>query len=100
MRHVGYRTAIEIYRMACSQMYHFCKNRGLVWVWAYAWEHWYRPARWLLWARSAHPLLPVWRTTLALEAQWRVIKHDFIGKKALPTLLNLILLICEGFIVR
>ena len=70
----GFLTSSQIYRKAARQMYLACHCRDLRALWAYMWEHWYRPARWMLWARSNYVDMPVWRTTTYLEAIWRVIK--------------------------
>ena len=43
-----------------------CKNNKLPEVCAYLWENWYGKGRW---ARSAHSLIPVLKTTMILESQ-------------------------------
>ena len=58
-----------IKKWAVRQMYGFCVNNELPEVWAYLWESWYRKGRWELWARSAHTLIPVLKTTMILESQ-------------------------------
>jgi hypothetical protein len=60
---------IAIKRWAVQQMYRFCKRNEIPEVWAYLWENWYREGRWNLWARSAHDLIPVLKTTMILESQ-------------------------------
>jgi hypothetical protein len=94
---IGYLTAAEIYRKAAGQMYRACHRRGLAWLWAYAWEHWYRPARWMLWARSCYPDMPVWRTTTLLEAIWRSIKHLWLGASRRPPVDQLIIVLGDYF---
>ena len=61
--------AAAIHRWAVEKMYNFCEKYDLPEVWAYLWGNWYRPERWVLWARSAHPEIPVLRTTMMLEGQ-------------------------------
>jgi hypothetical protein len=99
---LGYRTAQQIYMTCARQIYRSCYNRGLRSLWAYLWSHWYRPARWILWARSAHPLIPVWRTTMAVESQWRVIKRDYLGKgtSSIPSTERLIVVLGQQFIPK
>lgn len=58
-----------IRRWAVRQIYDFCVTHGLAEVWAYLWENWYRKGRWELWARSAHDLIPILKTTMILESQ-------------------------------
>ncbi|GAA6001262.1 hypothetical protein JCM10207_007491 [Rhodosporidiobolus poonsookiae] len=81
-----YRTASEIYLSAVRETYQFCHSEGLVDAWAYLWEHWYRPGRWQLWARSSHPEIAVYRTTIGAEAFFRVLKHDLLGKRRVSLL--------------
>ncbi|KAJ7774147.1 hypothetical protein DFH07DRAFT_988137 [Mycena maculata] len=73
-----------IKRWAVLQMYKFCVEHGLPEVWAYLWENWYRRSRWELWARCAHPEIPVLKTTMILESHWRRIKHDFLHHFHMP----------------
>ncbi|KAJ7241677.1 hypothetical protein B0H12DRAFT_974403, partial [Mycena haematopus] len=77
-------SANGIRRWAVLQIYRFCVEHGLREVWAYLWENWYRRGRWELWARSAHPEIPVLKTTMMLESHWRRIKHDFLHHFHLP----------------
>lgn len=55
---------------AVQQIYYFCVKHSLPEVWVYLWENWYRHGRWKLWARSAHALIPVLKTTMILESQY------------------------------
>ncbi|KAF8209015.1 hypothetical protein K438DRAFT_1754068 [Mycena galopus ATCC 62051] len=73
-----------IRRWAVCQMYKFCVEHELREVWAYLWENWYRRSRWELWVRSAHPEIPVLKTTMILESHWRRIKHDFLHHFHMP----------------
>jgi hypothetical protein len=61
--------AIGIKRWAVQQIYNFCLKHELPELWVYLWENWYRRGRWELWARSAHALIPVLKTTMILESQ-------------------------------
>lgn len=58
-----------IKKWAVQRMYDFCSRHELPEVWVYLWENWYREGRWELWARCAHKLIPVLKTTMILESQ-------------------------------
>lgn len=66
----------EIHYAAVRDMYTYCKERDLSQVWAYLWNNWYRPDKWVLWARSAcADLISVLRTTMIVEGFWNKLKH-------------------------
>ncbi|KAJ7810160.1 hypothetical protein B0H14DRAFT_2524426 [Mycena olivaceomarginata] len=44
----------------------------------------YTRSRWELCARSAHPEIPVFKTTMILESHWRRKKHDFLHHFHMP----------------
>ncbi|KAF6757880.1 hypothetical protein DFP72DRAFT_989103 [Ephemerocybe angulata] len=71
-------------------MYQFCETRGLREVWGYFWSSWYSPDRWVLWARSASPLLSRLRTTMGVENFWRQLKHDYLRRAYRPRLDQLV----------
>jgi hypothetical protein len=58
-----------IKKWAVQRMYDFCSKHNLPEVWVYLWENWYRKGRWELWARCAHKVIPVLKTTMILESQ-------------------------------
>jgi len=58
-----------IKKWAVQRMYDFCSKHELPEVWVYLWENWYREGRWELWARCAHKIIPVLKTTMILESQ-------------------------------
>lgn len=62
--------ATGIKKWAVRQTYNFCHKNDLPEVWAYLWENWYQKGRWELWARCAHKLIPVLKTTMILESQY------------------------------
>ncbi|KIJ52335.1 hypothetical protein M422DRAFT_83352, partial [Sphaerobolus stellatus SS14] len=75
-RHGQTRTAEQIYEDAVLEMYTHCTRNRLTEVWAYMWNCWYSPTKWLLWARSAYPTaIPRKRTTMIVEAVWRSMKR-------------------------
>jgi hypothetical protein len=54
---------------AVEGMYQLCESNDLPNLWAYLWERWYQPKRWVLWARSPCDLIPRLRTTMICESQ-------------------------------
>ena len=48
---------------AIQQMYGFCTKYELSEVCVYLRKNWYRKGRWELWARSAHDMTPIVKTT-------------------------------------
>jgi len=73
-------TASEIHEAATYYMYSYCKQYDLLQVWAYMWNCWYLPKQWPLWARSAAPRILWLKTTMIIEAQWKVIKHNDLAR--------------------
>jgi hypothetical protein len=66
----AYPSAEGIKKWAVQQMYNFCMKYDLRKVWAYLRENWYQKSCWELWACSAHPLIPILKTTMILESQY------------------------------
>jgi hypothetical protein len=81
-----YLTKEEIYRNAVEEMYNFCKESNLPWLWAYMWKEWYAKEHWILWARSASNSISILKTTMFVEGHWKVIKRDFLYKFFRPRL--------------
>ena len=50
-------------------MYDFCVKHKLPEVWVYHCENWYHKGRWELWAKYAHKLMLVLKTTMIVERQ-------------------------------
>ncbi|RGB31857.1 hypothetical protein C1646_707925 [Rhizophagus diaphanus] len=42
----------SIWIMAVEEIYNFCKQHSLPWLWAYIWNEWYSSDRWFLWFRA------------------------------------------------
>jgi len=54
-------------------------------LWAYLWVNWYCPKEWALWARSANEKeIPILKTTMMADSQWRTIKHDYLHRFSCP----------------
>jgi hypothetical protein len=72
---------------AVFEVYQFCENNSLVWLWSYLWREWYCPERWTLWARSScDNKLSILKTTMIVEGHWKTIKRDFLYKFFRPRL--------------
>jgi len=76
-----YLTENEIWLLSVWEMYGFCVTNDLKNVWAYMWMNWYEKRHWRLWARAAKPdRIGLFKTTMLIEAHWKVIKRDFLLK--------------------
>jgi len=74
-------TSDELWLLSVREMYDFCIQHGLKYVWAYMWTNWYKKEDWILWARAANPeIICLFKTTMLIEAHWKVIKRDFLPK--------------------
>ena len=88
-------------RLACvREMYHFCHTRGLRELWAYMWNCWYAPDKWILWARSASKFLFRLRTTMLSENLWKQIKHTDLRFLVHPRVDQLVYIICMDVLPR
>jgi len=77
----------EIWLLSVHEMYEFCVQHDLKNVWAYLWMNWYQKTHWILWARAAHSQkICLFKTTMLVEAHWKVIKRDFLPKFFRPRL--------------
>ena len=56
-------------KWAVRRMYDFCVKHKLPEVWVYHCENWYHKGRWELWAKYAHKLMLVLKTTMIVERQ-------------------------------
>jgi len=86
-RHGCDRTAEQIRKDCVLEMYSHCTRNNLPEVWAYMWNSWYSPSKWILWARSAYPYaIPRKRTTMIVEALWRNLKRITLHQNNRPRL--------------
>src|SRR5438132_6796911 len=82
-----YLTIDELWLLSVREMYDFCVQHDLKCVWAYMWANWYKKENWILWARAANPeKICLFKTTMLIEAHWKVIKRDFLPKFFRPRL--------------
>ena len=67
----------DIWLLSVREMHEFCVDHNLKNVWAYLWTNWYQNNTWMLWARAANSE-KLFKTTMLIEAHWKVIKRDFL----------------------
>ncbi|CAG8653296.1 28384_t:CDS:2 [Gigaspora margarita] len=83
----SFLTGQEIWKQSTYEMYKFCVDNDLRYVWAYMWCNWYRKETWILWARSEIPeKICLFRTTMLCESHWKVIKRNYLPKFFRPRL--------------
>lgn len=69
------------WKLCAREMFQYCKDNNLAETWAYLYNRWYTWQYWRLWARSARvDAIPAGRTTMLVEAHWRVMKHDYLHR--------------------
>lgn len=76
----------KIWMLCVTEMYQYCRQRDLVYAWAYLWKEWYTPAQWSLWARSTSNEISILRTTMVIESHWKTIKRDHLYRFNRPRL--------------
>ncbi|RGB43819.1 hypothetical protein C1646_616618, partial [Rhizophagus diaphanus] len=62
------------------EMYNYCKENSLVWIWSYMWNEWYQEEHWELWAHSVFSKISILKITIFIEEHWKMIKQDFLYK--------------------
>src|SRR5436190_14791083 len=71
----------KIWTNAVYEMYNFCFQNNLPWLWSYMWREWYSDSRWYLWMRAGYDSkISVLKTTMFVKAHWKVLKRDFLYK--------------------
>ncbi|POG79087.1 hypothetical protein GLOIN_2v1808840 [Rhizophagus irregularis DAOM 181602=DAOM 197198] len=62
----------DIWKLLTEEMYNFCYENDLKYVWAYMWCNWYKFNLWVLWARAADPeKICIFKTTMLVESHWK-----------------------------
>ncbi|CAG8436323.1 3850_t:CDS:2, partial [Scutellospora calospora] len=80
-------TCSQIWEQAVKEIYFFCKNNSLPFLWIYLWKEWYCADRWALWMRAGYEnKISVLKTTMFIESHWKTIKRDFLYKFFRPRL--------------
>ena len=83
---IEYYTPDEIYDRCVREMYNFCEARGMRDAWVYLYQRWYRESWFKRWARSTRVTIPIGKTTMMIESQWRILKRDFLINNPRPRL--------------
>jgi len=88
-------TPDQIHYNSTKEVYDLCRLHNLPALWLYLFSSWYSEDRYSLWARSCHPQIPFSKTTMMIEAHWKVLKHDYLYRFNRPRLDYVIYVICE-----
>ncbi|CAB4426075.1 unnamed protein product [Rhizophagus irregularis] len=89
-------SSASIWKMAVEEIYNFCKQNSLPWLWAYLWNEWYNADHWFLCFRAGcGDKLSIFKTNMFVEAHWKVLKRDFLYKFFRPRLDLVIFVIME-----
>ena len=67
-------------------MYNFCEARDLGDAWVYLYQRWYREPWFKRWARSTRVTIPIGKTAMMIESQWRILKRDVLINNPRPRL--------------
>ena len=70
----------EVWRDQTAEMHLACKNAGQAWAWEYLWTNWYRPSRWVIWARAIYPEVPIINSNSIVESLWSTLKRHYLRK--------------------
>jgi hypothetical protein len=91
----------EIWMLAVREVYGCCREENLSGVFRYLWKNWYSLQKWQLWALSSFEAeIPKGRTTMVVEAHWKVLKMDNLYKFVAPRLDFLLFVLFKLFIPR
>ena len=96
---VVYSTPYDIHTHCAREVYNFCKDHNLRDAWAYLYNGWYKVSWWKRWARSSRVAIPIGKTTMMIESQWRILKRDFLVNSIRPRLDYLVWIIIQKQIV-
>lgn len=80
------------------EMHNLCKQLGEAWAWEYLFKNWYRPSRWLIWARAIAEKVPIIQSNGIVESLWSVLKKGYLRKHSRPKMEFLIHIIMDQYI--
>src|SRR3954453_13255195 len=93
---VEFLSSTQIWTMAVKEIYNFCKQNSLLWLWVYLWNEWYCSERWNLWLRAGcDNKISILKTNMFVEAHWKVIKRGFLYQFFRPRLELVVFVIME-----
>jgi hypothetical protein len=91
-----YLSSNEIWTTAVKEIYNFCQQNSLPWLWVYLWNEWYNADHWFLWFRAECSYkLSIFKTNMFVESHWKVLKRDFLYKFFRPRLDLVVFVIME-----
>ena len=74
-------SSTQIWTAAVQEIYNFCQQNSLPWLWIYLWNEWYNAECWFLWFRAGcNDKLSIFKTNMFVESHWSVLKRDFLYK--------------------
>ena len=89
-------SSTQIWTAAVQEIYNFCQQNSLPWLWIYLWNEWYNAERWFLWFRArCNDKLSIFKTNMFVESHWSVLKRDFLYKFFRPCLDLVVFVIME-----
>jgi len=92
-------SSTQIWITAVQEMYDFCYQNFLPWLWVYLWNEWYSQKRWILWFRAGcNDKISILKTNMFVEAHWKVLKRDFLYKFFRPRMDLVVFIIMEQVI--
>lgn len=71
---------VQVWRDQTDEMHRACKEYGLHWAWIYLWTNWYRPDRWVIWARAVCKKVPISQSNAIVESFWSTHKRRYLRK--------------------
>lgn len=87
-----------MWEIAVLEMYEGCLSLGESWAWEYLWKNWYRPDRWMVWARAVSPKLPIINSNGIVESLWSVLKKQYLRKHNRPKMEFLVSIIMDEYL--
>ncbi|CAB4389485.1 unnamed protein product [Rhizophagus irregularis] len=81
IKHGEFLSSEDIWKLSTKEMYDYCYNNDLKYVWSYMWYNWYKFNLWVLWAQVSDPdEICIFKTTMLVESHWKVIKRNYLLK--------------------
>lgn len=88
----------QIWKEQVVEMHNVCKTLGESWAWEYLWNHWYRPERYKIWARSVCAQVPIINSNAIVESLWSTLKRRYLRKHSRAKLEFLIDIIMNQYL--
>lgn len=91
----NFEDVFNIHQNCAKQIYQYCVNNRLRDAWPYLYRNWYTHEKWILWSRSATLFIPNGKSTMMIEAHWKVLKRKHLINNNRPRLDFLTYIILE-----